>query len=327
MNIEFYCPSSPRSDGEVLVEFLAKLLNELHPTLKASWQSVPVPDSLDAIDRLPPERRKHAFPLACPTTDFLLARAGGGPPKHRYNRKYTDLMFAGAITRWGWTFLTPHPELASDPRKLAGRTVGVVHGPASEHWGSPTLLSNAILRDAWGIHDRVKQVEVAVPDVGRAFAGKEVDAVFWGKADVCGGQFVTPAPFVNLLRENQYYWLPLSPADVDRINAANAWKTRLIKVPRGGVSLPGTPTGTINPPEDVAMADFCGALVAWADTEEEIVYDLLKFIADNAARFAAAKIHIAPDLESLPRFPGLTEDMVHPGARRYYREQGIKIGQ
>ncbi len=30
--------------------------------------------------------------------------------------------------------------------------------------------------------------------------------------------------------------------------------------------------------------------------------------------------------EFLGNHPGLTEDMFHPGALRYYKEQGVKIG-
>jgi len=327
MNIEFHGSATARSDGEFLVKYLSELLNEFHPWIKASWKLVPLPDSVNLADKLEPAKKKYIFPLACPTTDFLMARAGAGPPKHKYDREYTDMMFVGTIHRWGWTFLTPYPELAREPRKLAGRTVGVVNAPESEHWGSPTVLTNAILRDAWDIYDKVKKIQVIAPDVGKAFAANEADAIFWGRADDCSGKFTTAAPFFGLLKEKQYYWIPLSQADVDKINATNVWKIRLINVPKGSVSLPGPPPKTVNPPEDVAMADFSGALTAWADTDDEVIYELLKFIVDNANKFEEAKVHISPDLMSLSQFPGLTPDMVHPGAMRYYREQGIEIGK
>ncbi|MFC1945415.1 hypothetical protein ACFLWF_01530 [Chloroflexota bacterium] len=75
------------------------------------------------------------------------------------------------------------------------------------------------------------------------------------------------------------------------------------------------------------MADYCSALTAWRDTEDEVVYELLKFIVDNAAKFVEGDVNISPNLETLPRFPGLTRDLVHPGALCYYQEQGIEIGK
>ena len=179
--------------------------------------------------------------------------------------------------------MTPYPELAEDPRKLAGKTVGLLHAPESEHWGSPTLLSHAILRDAWGIYNQVKKIPVGMPEIGRIFAAGEADASFHGIVNIHSGKFVIPGPLAALLKKQQYYWFSLSPTDVVRINAANLDKIRLINIPSGSLVLPESSFKTVNPPEDIRMADFCGALMAWRDTEDELVYELLKFIVDNAA--------------------------------------------
>ena len=180
---------------------------------------------------------------------------------------------------------------------------------SSDHWGSPMVMSLAILNDAWGIYDKVKPVFVERTDMGRAFATGEADAVFWGVVNICSDKLAIPGSLSALLKEKQYYWIPLSQADVDKVNAAGDCKLRLINIPKGSLTIPGSPVETVNPPEDITMADFCIALTAWRDTEEEVVYELLKFIVDNADKFAEANIHISPDLETLPRFPGLTRDL------------------
>ncbi|MFC1873078.1 hypothetical protein ACFLYV_05155, partial [Chloroflexota bacterium] len=241
---------------------------------------MPVPDSVNLMDQLMPAQKKHSFLFPCSSIDFFMARTGTGPPQHKYEREHLDLLFAGTIRKGGWTFLTPYPELAKDPQKLVGKTIGLLNAPESEHWGTPTLLSNAILRDAWGIYDQVKKIHVGMPDVGRVFAAGEADAVFYGIANIRSGKFVIPEPLADLLKEQQYYWFYLSPVDVVKINAANPGKIRLIDVPKGSLTLPESSFKTVNPPDDITMADYCSALTAWRDTEDEVVYELLKFIVD-----------------------------------------------
>jgi len=233
-------------------------------------------------------------------------------------------MFAGTVSKEGRTFITPDPELARDPRKLAGKTVGLVYAMEADHWGSPMVLSLSMLRDAWGIYDEVKKVQVGMVDLSSAFETGKADAVFCGVVSNYNGKFAIPEPLSALLKQKQYYWVPLSQTDVEKINATNDYRIRLISVPGGSLTMAGPQIKAVNPPEDVTMADFCVALTVWRDTEDEVVYELLKFIVDNAAKFAEANVHISPDLETLPRYPGMTRDLVHPGALRYYQEQGIE---
>ncbi|MFC2056456.1 hypothetical protein ACFLTO_02665, partial [Chloroflexota bacterium] len=160
MNIEFYYAGPATPKGDPMLNLLCELLKELHPWLRASYQTVPVPQSVNLIDKMDPAERKHAFPIPMFPTDFYLLRDGSGPPKHKYDNKHPDVRFIGTISAGVQAFLTPHRELAEDPRKLAGRTVGLVGSLESEHWGSPMILSLALLKDAWGIFDKVKPIRV-----------------------------------------------------------------------------------------------------------------------------------------------------------------------
>ncbi|MFC2056681.1 hypothetical protein ACFLTO_03825, partial [Chloroflexota bacterium] len=107
-----------------------------------------------------PAEKKHAFPIPMLSVDYYLLRDGSGPPKHKYDNKHPDVRFIGTIAAGGQTFLTPHQELAEDPRELAGRTVGLAYSIESEHWGTPMILSLGLLKDAWGIFDKVKPIRV-----------------------------------------------------------------------------------------------------------------------------------------------------------------------
>jgi len=313
--------------GEVVVKFLSDLFDQEYPKISSTWKWLPLPVSVNNIDKMPAEQRKYGFAAFLPVTDFLLARAGGGPEKHKYAREYTDLLFVGNITNGGWTFLTRDPELAKDPKKLAGKVVGVINPPEARAWGSPDLLAYSILKDAWGIYDEVDLVKVTLPEVGAMFDAELIDAAFWGMANNMSGSYNIPPPFYSTFQDNQYYWIPLNQADVDKINAANTWQINLLTVPKGSIKIPGPPAKTVNPPEDVTMCDFGGAFTAWEDTEEDVVYEMLRFIVANADKIKEANLRMQVDPEKMAQWPGLTRDMVHPGALRYYETQGIKIGE
>ena len=324
-NLQFLSCAQPLSTAEQVVKWLSKAFNKNHSWLNAKWKFIPLPDSLAVIDKMPPDKKKYGFVFYMPVTDFLIARNGTGPEQHKYEKAYPDQMFAGNVSNGGWTFLTKNPMLAKDPKKLAGKVVGVVHAPDAKHWGSPTLLSNAILRDAWGILDQVKQIAVPFPKVGEMFKAKKFDAVFWGMADNRSGRFTVAGPLIGTLRASPTYWIPLTQKDVDKINAANEWKIGLITVPKNAIKLPGPPLRFANPQDNVTMADFAGAISVWKDTEDHIVYEMLKFIVDNSDRIEEAGLTMLSDPKDMAQWPGLTKDMVHPGALRFYKEYGIKV--
>ncbi|MBA7632890.1 hypothetical protein ES703_40446 [subsurface metagenome] len=327
ISVQFFSSSTPMTPGEQVVKFLSDLYDQEYPKINATWKWLPLPVSVNNIDKMPAEQRKYGFTAFLPVTDFLLARAGGGPEKHKYAREYTDLLFVGNVSNGGWTFFTKDPELAADPRKLAGKVVGVVNAPEARTWGSPTLLSNAIFRDAWGIIDKVDQIEVSLPEVGGMFEAGMIDAAFWGMANNMSGTYTIPGPFIGLLRSSPTYWIPLTQEDADKINAANPWKISLLTLPKDAIEVPGPPLQWTNPQDDVTMCDFGGALAVWKETEEDVVYEMLKFIVDNAERIKKANLRMQVDPEKMAQWPGLTKDMVHPGALRFYETQGIKIGE
>ena len=326
--LEFLSSAEPRTDGEKAVSYLADLFLLTHPYLRVTWRAVALPDSVNQADKLSPDVRKHTFPAFLTPTDFLPARAGGGPAQHKYDRAYTDLLFAANLSSGGWTFITRNPELAADPKKLVGKTIGMPYAMDAPVWGSPQLLGVAILKDAWGILDQVKLVPVGMPYVMDKFNAGEIDAAFWGiPSQMSNGTFAMPGPFTAGLQATQHYLIPVTQADADKINAANPWKISLVTVPKGSAKVPGPPSAIVNPPTDVTVPEFGWAWAPWKDTEEDIVYEMLSYINKNIDKIKADGVRVRIGADKWAQWPGLTSDMVHPGALRFYKEQGITIGK
>ena len=124
------------------------------------------------------------------------------------------------------------------------------------------------------------------------------------------------------IETNNTQWVGISMEDVDKMNKKNPWKLHHVLVPRGSLRTNGP---KLDPPMDMGMAGLSMALCAWESTEDEVIYELLKFMDDHS--------HLCPDvakgcplsLSRMARFPGLTEDSVHSGALEYYTDCGMKI--
>jgi TRAP-type uncharacterized transport system substrate-binding protein len=273
---------------------------------------MPLPESVHAIDGMPPERKRHAFPGFMSNMDLPMARHG---VVTRYNRKFTDMKFLCTVRVTGRGFLTYNPEIKT-PKDLIGKRIAVAP-PTS----SMRVMSNTILRDAWGILDQVELKVHDLTSLKEALLGGEIDVAFEAQAWEGGdGRWSTTSSVMELIGEKQTYWLNISQEDADKVDQKNVWQLLRVAMPKG--SLPGRN----NPPEGVAIPAYVSTMVAWDTTEEEVAYELVKFLAGNAEAWSE-RTNMPMSLDRFLQFPGLTEDMVHPGALSFYRAHNIKIPQ
>lgn len=186
-------------------------------------------------------------------------------------------------------------------RDLLGKAIAT--GPVGS--GAESVVTRAIaameLTD-----DDFARVQRAAPQQGFAsLAAGQVDAVVWGTAHPSG-----------LVLENQstqnLRFVPFEQDDLVAISAA----------------IPGFVPGQLRPGtyknQDDGIAWIAGSTNSWvaADVPEALVYEIAKALWENREKLAKA--------HSSQQF--LSEDMVraqatlvpfHPGARRYFVEQGI----
>ncbi len=236
----------------------------------------------------------------------------GNPP---YQKKYTNLKLVATVSvANGWTFVTYDPTI-KNPQDMIGKKVGV-HPPAHD----PYRLGYALLKDAWGIVDKV--------ELSYHMSRDWKDLLVTGLLDVCFGGAVSRAPAgkwtsigetppIVLARDT--YFMSVTEEDVRKINDANPWKTWLVKMPKDG-AMENIPTADTN------MLGWRTNMACWDTADEEVIYELVKFLDENSADYER-RMRLPGGAEAMALLgPGVTEADVHPGALRYYKEKGVKIG-
>ncbi|MBW1912819.1 MAG: ABC transporter substrate-binding protein [Deltaproteobacteria bacterium] len=296
------------------------LLNKFHPWITASTRAIPAPDHLHEIHKLPPELKKFTLPLV-PNTDFMHAWQAGGHPEHRYERKFTDLKFI-ANQSFGSPGIFTFDRDINTPQDFIGKKIGVARKESS-NW----IWTYALLNDAWDIYDKVKLVTCPTPKhgLGKLLNG-EIDATMFGcfLMETIEGNGFSTMPGLENFKGKRINWISISLEDVEKINKANPWKTGRVLMPKGSIRAEGPEA--LDPEEDIGLVGFTDALCGWDSTDDAVVYELLKFMDEKSALWPEVSGGRPMSLARMSRFPGLTEDMVHPAALRYYKEKGISIG-
>ncbi|MBW1802405.1 MAG: ABC transporter substrate-binding protein [Deltaproteobacteria bacterium] len=311
VHLEFFSPAPAWTPGFLKDIAPVMLLNRYHSKITAFWRAVPAPDHIKKIDQLPSDLKKHSLPIV-PSTDFIPARLGKGPEWHGYPRAHENLRFVACTGVVAFGAATYDPDIR-EPTDLIGKKIGVTPRPSSLR-----IMVEGILRDGWGIGEQVELVDVAPPRVKEMLLKGDIDATFWVQVwEVLDGFQCLD---IGVIEARDTHWVSISLEDIERINQNNSWKTHRILVPGGSATGP-----KLAPPVDVGMAGFSTAICAWDCTEEEVVYELIRFLDEKSELWSDHTNGCPMSLARMSRFPGLSDDMVHPGAMKYYKERGIEI--
>lgn len=185
---------------------------------------MPLPDSINSITD-----KHHHLPIVT-TVDFLPARNKTGPAWHAYERANQDLKLVCTLYEVAFGILV----FRDGPR------IGVPPRPSSVR-----VLTEALLRDGWGILDDVELVDLRPHEVDPG----RVDATSWNL--LLEGR-------VPLLPELVGRWLSVDEQCVAAINNANPFKLGSVRI------------------GETRLLSFKQGLAAWDATEESVVLSLLR---------------------------------------------------
>lgn len=225
--LTIYSPAPPTTP---LHELNCRLFEPL-----ARVVAMPLPDSINAITD-----KRHQLPIVT-TVDFLPARDKTGPPWHAYERANTDLKLVCALYDVAFGIM------AFEPGSLKGKKIGVPPRPSSVR-----VLSEALLRDGWGILDDVELVDLRLQDLEAAVASGRIHATSWNLAHS-----------VPLLPNLKGRWLDVGEDCIAAINKANPFK------------IDGVLMG------DTRLLSFKQGLAAWDSTESNVVVSVLERLAEQ----------------------------------------------
>lgn len=310
VNLEIQATSAAGTPPYEFALTVSQMINELNPSMRATaMEAMGSADAIHATDALPLERKKYVFMPTTTSTSQVEAWMGVPP----YKRKFTDLKLVATFGGNGFAFATFDPNLKTS-QDLVGKRLAI-----NLKTMAPWPLAEALLRDGWGILDQVKISHHKPPDFKDILVTGVADAAWLAPAGFReGGKFGSPPYVMEVMGARKTYWVNVSQEDVDRINENNPWSLFRVVVPQGGF-------GGDNPPEESGFVGWDNYMVAWDVADDEVVYDLVKFLAENREEWATRTHGTPGGPEGIGTFRGMTEDKIHPGALRYYKEMGVKV--
>jgi TRAP-type uncharacterized transport system substrate-binding protein len=305
-----YSPAPVMNMLHELNRDLGRAINRCPGGLTATVIPVALPDSINAIGRLPEAERRHHLPIVT-SVDLLPAIERTGPSWHAYDRANADLKLVAALYDIAFGVLAFDPAIAS-PADLRGKRIGAPPRPSSVR-----VLTEALLRDGWGLADEVELVDLPPAAVAVAAAAGRIQATSWNFLHKTPDGFVPLLP--ALLADGKAAWLGVDDPAIAAINRANPFRIDGVLVPAGDVRVAGAAVPI--PASTLTLLSFKQGLAAWAGTEDRIVRALLHCLLDRGRDYTGLPANLGAMLD----WPALGRALVHPAALRFFAERGIAI--
>lgn len=209
----------------------------------------------------------------------------------------------------GPSIVTLDPDLATDPRNLAGKTIGLGRAPQVNWAVQPEMML-----DAYGITYRSEYLGPV--EATQALLDGRVDAavqMLYASPDL--SVIMNPPALEELLASGRaFYWVGFDAAttQAEYDEAGVAW--RALELP------PGTAP---NQPQPIVISeDFPAMLAAHRDLPDDVAYEIVTALLNNPgvlAEYNALGRLTTPETMAF----AVERERYHPGAARAYIEAGL----
>lgn len=303
------------SIGYVLTHATTELINKNSPWLRATFvETTGITENLRILAEEPARRKSFAHYAEV----FTIHQAALGDKPFRKPYK-TNRIIARMVTNLT-VIVTLNPNIKTI-KDLVGKRLSVGPKGISIYWHAYRILN-----DGYGVWDDIKTEYLGFTQGKNALINGLIDASIQGNGVARSGptpdkpKLVIPAPAGKELRERKKpFIVSYDRAVIDRVRKETGYPLYYVELPPGTWGKHQTkPVGG----ELSVMTWSCDL-----EMPDEVVYEITRIIYENAAKFkdyhaAGRSINKA----ELANIAGTTEKDFHPGAVKFYKEHGVKIG-
>jgi uncharacterized protein len=284
---------------------VADILNKYAPEIKAS---VVETTGSEANISMAEERDPNQVLYTLTDTDYFAALRALPP----WEEEHTDMRWIAGMQRSFMGIVTIDPNITT-PQDLRGKSFAIMPGPSA---GSNAIYEEYLREE--GIWDSM--------DIQRMGIGAFYDALNDGLIDACA----------LLMTEYKGGWGPVFL--LEELISSKGELVRCVSMDPDKLAQAIENTGlehdVITVPAG-SLTDTCEACVGWGilttglacqkDADEEFIYAATKTLAENLVAYGEsypANANLTKEL-MVDFLPAENESEVHPGALKYYKENGI----
>ena len=245
-----------------------------------------------------------------------------GKRKDTLVQTYTGARVIWAVYAGAGQVIWTKDRSISKPSDLAGKSIML-----PERGQAPTLHYESLFK-RWGVWDTLKVSHGPVPAHINALKDGLVDAIapllgFITLPDLVGPPYNLSGGIIGILAARpQTGWISIPPDDVPLIAQDAGLSASSLTIPAGTLK-----KWRIDQPEDMYGFGYIHGMLAARELDDELAYEIIKTVYENADRMSEV---VGPPgeliaKEGLGAMP-VPEELFHPGALKFLKEKGLKIG-